>query len=136
WPDISRRTPAPWEPPPSESHRRGQRVAVTIFALSLGLIGIAGLAVTFRGSPASNVTPSPSLQITTGATPPRGSIVFEELVSPGRQSELAFTVPGVTGSTLITDARQLNRVAGQAAWSPDGSRIAFVLGKRGSWRYT
>ena len=74
--------------------------------------------------------------LTTGTAPPHGAVVFDEVW--GREhSELAFMVPGTTASPIpMTEAGNERRVAGDAAWSPDGAQVAFVLGRRDSWRYT
>jgi len=78
--------------------------------------------------------PTGGLSITTGATPPHGSIVFD---TGGRsRHELAFTTLDGSGPTLMTNAESQNLVAGQAAWSADGSQVAFVVGSRHSWAYT
>jgi Tol biopolymer transport system component len=90
------------------------------------------ISTTVSVTPASPILP-------TGATPRHGAVVFD-LGAPyphrGR-TELAFVVPGATQDpTRMTDAASAERVAGDAAWSPDGSRVAFVLGHRDSWRFT
>jgi len=36
----------------------------------------------------------------------------------------------------MTDAWDRRLVAGDASWSPDGSRVAFIIGRRNAWRFT
>jgi TolB protein len=74
------------------------------------------------------------LPITTGAIPPHGSIVFD---AGGRsRHELAFIPLDGSGPTLMTKAEDRKLVAGQAAWSSNGSQVAFVVGSRHSWAFT
>ena len=74
--------------------------------------------------------------LTTGTAPPHGAVVFDE-ASDRTHSEIAFMVPGTTASPIpMTDAGNERRVARDAAWSSDGTQVAFVLGRRDSWRYT
>jgi Tol biopolymer transport system component len=123
-------------------HPEPRRSRIGVFALSLLIAGIVVIIVArlvpLGGGPAPAGTATPSQSappITTGAVPPHGSIVFDEFSSLARV-ELAFIVLGTSGSTPMTDASSAGLVAGDAAWSSDGSRVAFVVGQRGSWRYT
>lgn len=107
------------------------RTASLAFGVAVMLVSCASAA-----SPQAP-TRGPSsgdLPITTGATPPRGSIVFD-IGGPSRH-ELAFITLDGSNPTLMTKAEDENLVAGQAAWSTDGSRVAFIVGTRRSWRYT
>jgi Tol biopolymer transport system component len=122
-------------PPLPESPRHIHRIAVAVFALGVSIVATALLVRTFNKSPVPIDQPSPTLHITTGAIPPHGSIVFDEFSGSSR-SELAYIVRGVSGSTPMTDAHSARLVARGAAWSPDGSRISFVVGRSDSWRYT
>jgi TolB protein len=102
------------------------------------VIGLTMLLVScVSAAPQKAPTRGPSsgaLPITTGATPPHGSIVLD-MGGPSRH-ELAFIRLDGSNPTPMTMAQGQNLVAGQAAWSSDGSQVAFVIGSRHSWAYT
>ena len=108
------------------------RQAFLAFGLTLLLVSCVSPAAPPLAPTRSSATAGPP--ITTGATPPHGSIVFN---TGGRSRyELAFIALDGSGPTLMTNAERQKLVAGQAAWSPDGSQVAFVVGSRNSWAYT
>lgn len=85
--------------------------------------------------PSTSAPPTPAL--TTGSTPLHGAITFDERIGSGQHPgiELAFLGPDESVGRM-TNATARRLVAGDAAWSPDGGRVAFVLGGRDSWRRT
>ena len=116
---------------------RGTKLLVVVtFALGACTAPKETEAPTSIASVPGTVQPSLVPVLTTGTAPPHGAVVFDE-TSDRTHSELAFMVPGTTASPiLMTDAGNERRVARDAAWSPDGTHVAFVLGRRDSWRYT
>jgi Tol biopolymer transport system component len=129
------------EPIPAhrDPRRTGRRAAVGATALVIALAGflLARHAWTARERPA-DTQPSPRPGLLTGATPPHGSVTFDAIPPYPRslrRSELAF-VDANGGVVPMTNAWDQRLVAGDAMWSPDGSRVAFVLGRKNSWRFT
>jgi Tol biopolymer transport system component len=127
---LSPHAPAP------EPRRPARRLAVAAIALVVAVSGLLVAVRTFEVPAPVVQQPSPEPSLTTGAVPPHGTLTFDVGGGPhATRSELAFTDAG--GSmVLMTDADALNRVAGDAAWSPDGSRVAFVIGRRNAWART
>jgi dipeptidyl aminopeptidase/acylaminoacyl peptidase len=147
---IAPGVPAP-EPP-----RRSSRLAVVVVALALTALAIAFVAVVFARTPRPVIapptshpapslstpprtgtpSPTPSTQgIVTGNVPPRGSLVFDQERSRSR-SDIVFVARGGTTAIPMTDAWRSGLVAHGAAWSPEGKRVAFIVGASDSWQYT
>jgi len=105
WPDLGDREP---RPRPESSSRR--RLGVAVLALLVAATGLALVVDAFR---ASERAPTPS------STVENGSIAFSR---GGSESGLYVVNPDGTGVTRLPSERGDN----DAAWSPDGSRIAFV----------
>lgn len=127
---------APHTPAP-EPRRPVRRLAVAAVSLAVAVAGLFVALRTFQTTPAPvPEQPSPEPPLTTGAIPPHGSLTFNILTGGLHgTTELGFVDAG--GSVVpMTDANARRRVAGDAAWSPDGSRVAFVVGRRDSWRFT
>ncbi len=138
---------APHVPEP-DPPRASSRIAVVVLAFALSIAAIAFSAVVFSRSGGPAITPatthpartpspssSPTLTPTapdfvTGNTPPRGALVFAEVQSDS-EYDIAFVGPGGTAAIPMTDAWREGLVAGGAAWSPDGSRVAFVVARSG-----
>jgi dipeptidyl aminopeptidase/acylaminoacyl peptidase len=105
WPDLGDREP---RPRPESSSRR--RFGVAVLAL---LVAAAGLTFAVDAFRASERTPIPS------STVENGWIAFSR---GGSESGLYVVNSDGTGVTRLPSERGDN----DAAWSPDGSRIAFV----------
>jgi Tol biopolymer transport system component len=121
---------APHAPAP-ELRRPVRRLAVAAIALAVAVAGLFVAVRPFQTAPAPiPEQPSPEPSLTTGAIPAHGSLTFD-ILTGGLQhgtSELGFVNPA--GYVVpMTDANAQGRVAGDAAWSPDGSRVAFVLSR-------
>jgi Tol biopolymer transport system component len=123
---------APHAPAP-EPRRPVRRLAVAAIALAVAVAGLFVALQTFQTTPAPvPEQPSPEASLTTGAIPPHGSLTFDVVPTDGGKrwpSELAF-VDEDGSVVLMTHANDHHLAAGDAAWSPDGSRIAFSIGRR------
>lgn len=92
--------------------------------------GGAALPVSSQGRSSS---PSTSPTRSTRLAPPAHAIVFDQAASDSLDAriELAY-VPARGGAVVsLTKASKHGMVAAEPRWSPDGSRIAFVMSPRG-----
>jgi len=69
----------------------------------------------------------------TRLAPPAHAIVFAEAASDSldARSEIAYVSARGGAVVLLTNASKHGMMAAEPRWSPDGSRIAFVMGPRG-----
>ena len=107
WPDLGEREPGPLPPPTG----LGRRVAVAAVALSLAA---GGLVLAVRAF-STDRRPQPAAPVGNGL------IAFSR---GGPEAGLYVMNPDGTGVSRLTTAE----VDTDAAWSPQGSRIAFVRG--------
>jgi dipeptidyl aminopeptidase/acylaminoacyl peptidase len=114
---LGPRSPEPDRP------RRGRRALAATVALLIAGAGIA-LAVRALGrSPAPPAAPRPTAH----------AIVFGLASSDSLDAryEIASVAPGGGDVVPLTSAGAHGMVAAEPRWSPDGSRIAFVMSPRG-----
>lgn len=66
-------------------------------------------------------------------TPPSNAVIFEDASSDAVDARIEIAYVSAGGGTVVTltHASRHGMVAAEPAWSPDGSRIAFVMGPRG-----
>jgi TolB protein len=118
WPEAERRQPGTARP-----HRRPSRFLTAAVALVVATVGI-GLAVrAFSGGPPQR-TPQPATSV------PRGTIAFVRVAGDriDAAKEIYLMDADGSGARALTDAGADRMAAAEPAWSPDGSKIAFVLG--------
>jgi Tol biopolymer transport system component len=118
WPEAERRQPGTVRP-----HRRPSRLLAAALALVVATLGI-GLAVrAFTGGSAQR-TPEPATSV------PRGAIAFVRVAGDAIDAarEIYLADPDGSGVRALTDAGADGMAAAEPAWSPDGAKIAFVLG--------
>jgi Tol biopolymer transport system component len=117
WPEAERRQPGTARP-----HRGPPRFLAAAVALVVATVGI-GLAVrAFRGGSAQR-TPQPATSVL------RGVIAFDRVAGPAIDAarEIYLMEPDGSGVRALTDAGGEGMVAAEPAWSPDGTKMAFVL---------
>jgi TolB protein len=118
WPEAESRQPGTARPP-----RRPSRVVAAAVALVVAAVGI-GLAVrAFIGGSAQRA-PQPATSV------PAGAIAFVgvggDAIDAAREIYLAN--PDGSGVRALTNAGADGMAAAEPAWSPDGTKMAFVLG--------
>lgn len=95
---------------------------------------ITGVAITLAvGSLGRSASPSSSPTPPTRLTPPADAIVFDKAANDSLDAriEIAY-VPARGGAVVsLTTAWKAGMVATEPGWSPDGSRVAFVMSPRG-----
>ena len=93
--------------------------------------GGGGVALPVSGHGRST-SPSASPIRSARLVPPAHAIVFAEAASESLDARIEIAYVRVRGGAvvLLTDASDHGMVAAEPRWSPDGSRIAFVMGPR------
>ncbi len=109
WTDISRRTPAPAEPP---APSRRYRVGVVLLALFVAGAGFALLVHAFQ-----------TTTVPGGSTKTNGPLTFVETSRPGRGPWHIETMAASGGA--VRDLTPAGNNFADLAWSPDGTQIAF-----------
>jgi Tol biopolymer transport system component len=118
WPEAERRQPGTARP-----HRRPSRFLAAAVALVVAAVGI-GLAIrAFVGGSAQR-TQQPANAV------PSGTIAFVRVAGDSIDAtrEIYLMDPDSSGVRALTDAGADGMAAAEPAWSPDGTKIAFVLG--------
>jgi Tol biopolymer transport system component len=138
--EALRRVAEQADPPtalPPVVQRRVRRRQAVIGALVLGsvtLIGIGAVRAVLPGSPIPTsvppvVTSSPS---PSALEPPADAVVFAQADSDSTDAQIEIAYVPASGGEVqaLTRAWGEGAVAAQPRWSPDGSRIAFVMTTR------
>jgi Tol biopolymer transport system component len=118
WPEAESRQPGTALPP-----RRRSRVVAAAVALVVASAGV-GLAVRAFIAGSAQRTPQPATSV------PRGAIAFVRVAGDAIDAarEIYMTNPDGSGLAALTDAGADGMAAAEPAWSPDGTKMAFVLG--------
>jgi TolB protein len=118
WPEAERRRPGTARP-----HRRPSRFLAAAVALVVAAVGI-GLAVRAFSGGSAGRTPQPAISV------PGGVIAFVRVASDAIDAarEIYLTNPDGSGVRALTDAGADGMAAAEPALSPDGTKMAFVLG--------
>jgi TolB protein len=98
------------------------------------LVGVALYALAARGErPSAGSHSGSSLAATPPPPPPADAIVFDSATSDSVSARIAIAyVPARGGAVVsLTTVSTAGIVAAEPRWSPDGSRIAFVMSPRG-----
>ncbi len=120
WPRVEELGPLP----PSEGWPPiATRVVVGITALLVAGAGIALAVISLGRSSSPSASP----------TPPPDAIVFEKAASDSLDAPIEIAYVSARGGAVVplTVALKAGMVAAEPRWSPDGSRIAFVMSPRG-----
>jgi len=119
WSDALRRRPRPTVP-----RRRVRRAFAIAVALAVAAGGFVIVAQAFSSTSRS---PNPAASDGASILLVRGRAV----VGPSRDSEIYRMAQDGSAVTKLTDAVGEGMIATSPAWSPDGSKIAFVLAPPG-----
>lgn len=97
------------------------------------LIGVVALLITGAGIALAVRSLGRSSSPSSSPTPPADAIVFDQASSDslGARIEIAYVPAGGGDVVAVTTAGKAGMVAAEPRWSPDGSQIAFVMGRRG-----
>jgi len=116
WPEAEHRRPGTIRP-----HRRPSRFVAAAVALVVAAVGIGLVVRAFRGTAGRN--PQPAISV------PSGAIAFVRVAGPDLDAarEIYLMESDGSGVRALTDAGADGMVAAEPAWSPAGTRIAFVL---------
>ncbi len=113
------------------TRRRRRRYAA---ALALGvLVAVALYALAARGAHDPTGRQSRSSIAATPPAPPAPAIVFDKAASDSLDARIAIAYVPARGGAVVSlpTTRKAGTVASEPRWSPDGSRIAFVMSPRG-----
>jgi hypothetical protein len=116
WLEAERRRPGTLGLHPRPSRFIAAAVALALAAICIGLVVRA-----FGGTAGKN--PQPAISV------PSGAIAFVRVAGPAIDAarEIYLMEPDGSGVRALTDAGSDGMVAAEPAWSPTGTRIAFVL---------
>ncbi len=130
-------------PPRMASARRRVRVSLSGLVAAFSVIvalGVAVLAIALLGhsrmaahSRAAQQRGASSVHPTRSSAPPADAIMFDKATSDSLDAriEIAY-VPAAGGAVVsLTAAGKDGMVASEPRWSPNGSRIAFVMSPQG-----
>jgi Tol biopolymer transport system component len=118
-----------------EARQRARRRRRRGAALVVAGVVAAGLVVLLTHAPAHSRAGSVSASATPGAlaAPPANAIAFAKARSDGLNARIEIAYVPASGGPVValTDAWKHKMIASYPTWSPDGSRIAFVMSPRG-----
>jgi Tol biopolymer transport system component len=112
-----------------ERRRRGAALVTVAMLVAAGSYLLITRATGHVGVDAASPLPAPG----SAAPPPTDAIVFAKATSDGLNARIEIAYVSATGGPVValTDASKHNMIAAEPTWSPDGSRIAFVMSPRG-----
>ncbi len=115
WPEAERRQPGTLR-----LHRSPSRFVAAAAAFAVAAVGIGLVVRAFGGTAGKNPQPATSV--------PHGAIAFVRVAGPAIDAarEIYLMEPDGSGVRALTDAGAEGMVAAEPAWSPDGTRMAFV----------
>lgn len=99
------------------------RVAAAVITVLIVGAAFALIASSLGRSPSPSATPSP----------PADAIVFAKATSDGLDARIEIAYVSASGGPVVslTKASRHRMVAAEPRWSPDGSRIVFVMSPQG-----
>ncbi|MGH3262828.1 MAG: TolB family protein [Trebonia sp.] len=119
-----------------EARRRQRRRHGTIAAI-LALVAAATFVVLGGGAeshgPRGSEAADSARPTSSGPPPPGNAIVFAKATSDGLDARIEIAYVPASGGAIVslTEASTHGMVAAEPRWSPDGSRITFVMSLRG-----
>jgi len=116
WPEAERRQPGT-----VRLHRSPSRFVAAAVAFAVAAVGIGLVVRAFGGTHEKN--PQPAISV------PHGAIALVRVAGPAIDAarEIYLMEPDGSQVRALTDAGAEGMVAAEPAWSPDGTRMAFVL---------